>query len=120
MASEIHPVTTASTGQRYLAGMFAADMKIGLDVQAQVGPWIAHLGSSASQPGNPAYHTARATGRMIVSKLRRPVATGGASGTIPSTRRGALMATRVGEGEIEVVFPDPGKKYTIKVKVKNR
>ena len=78
--------------QLRLAADIAADMKIGVQLQKNVGWWIAHLGSSASARGSLAYETARTTGWRVVTRLGLPLATGGASGTMEGANRGAMEA----------------------------
>jgi uncharacterized protein (TIGR00725 family) len=88
------PIAGASVGQHKLrlAEMFSDDVRMGLELQEQVGPWIAHIGSSAPQPGSPTYNAAQTTGRLIVNTLHLPVATGGATGTMEAANRGAMEA----------------------------
>ncbi len=82
----------ATASNRRLAALFAADMKLGIQLQAEVGSWIAHLGSSASKPGTPAYTTAYRTGNLIASRLRRAGGTGGSTGTMEAFNRGVIEA----------------------------
>lgn len=81
-----------------LAKQFADDMKLGVALHKEVGPWIAHLGSSNSKPESPAYNTAWKTGFLIVSKLGLPVGTGGATGTMEAANKGAWDAKGVSAG----------------------
>lgn len=96
-ASGLSYAPAVATNHR-LAKMFAADMKLGIALQEEVGSWIAHLGSSASKPGCPTYQTAYKTGSLIVSQLRRAVGTGNSTGTMEAANRGAIEAGGISVG----------------------
>ncbi len=86
------PELSAANEQMQLAQLFSADMEIGLKLQATVGPWIAHLGSGASKPESRSYNINRRTGASVVRKLKLPLATGGALGSMEGANLGAYEA----------------------------
>jgi uncharacterized protein (TIGR00730 family) len=100
MATEtLHAALSARQKQQLqLASLFSADMKNGLKIQTQVGPWIAVIGSSKPKPGEPAYETAHKIGRLIATRLKRPVATGGATGAMEGANLGAFEVGGISVG----------------------
>lgn len=76
--------------QRQMAKNFSADVEASLKLQAETGPWIAVLGSSAPKPGSPTYKTAYEIGELVATKLKMPVATGNGPGVMEAANKGAF------------------------------
>jgi predicted Rossmann-fold nucleotide-binding protein len=75
-----------------LAAKIATDLEAGRAIQLKHAPWITSLGSSVPKEGSEAYQCGYDVGRLIVTRLGMPAATGGASGWMKAVNHGAFDA----------------------------
>lgn len=75
-----------------MAADFTTDMKAGVTLQKEVGPWIAVLGSSAPKPGSATYLSAFEVGQRVAQDLHMPVATGNGPGVMAAANEGAFKS----------------------------